>query len=288
MQTKAAGRWAMSLLVGICLLGSASAHAAPGKAAIKWARTLDMAMKEAKSSSKLIMVDFYTDWCTWCKELDKNTYTAPKVVQLTQQLVAVKVNAEKEGVAAAKKYGVNGYPTILFLDGDGRVEGRVGGYEPPDAFAASLTKVITSHKEFPAMTTRFKANPNDAEAAEKLTTLYAGRGMAEQAAGTLAKAEKLDPSNAKGGLAAAYNAVGDHYQEAKQYDKAVPLFQKGAKVARKPYDAAYANLSIAACYFEQQKFKQAVPYLQAVTGRKDAPADLRGQAGQMLQMAKQR
>ena len=196
------------------------------------------------------------------------------------------MNAEKEGTAIAKKYGVSGFPTILFLNSDGKVEGTIVGYKPAEPFGQDVTRFVSTHRDLPAIESRYKSNPNDAEAAERLAAIYAGRGDMDKAEAALSAAAKADPANAKGYLAAAYNAVGDHYQEAKAFTKAIPMFQQGAKVAKKPYEAAYAQMSIASCYFEQQKPKDAIPALNAVIAMKNAPSDLLEQAKQMLQTAK--
>ena len=48
---------------------------------------IEKAYKEAKAQNKLIMVDVYTDWCSWCKELDKTTYTDKKVYYYAKSFV---------------------------------------------------------------------------------------------------------------------------------------------------------------------------------------------------------
>lgn len=99
---------------------------------------IEKAYKEAKAQNKLIMVDVYTDWCSWCKELDKTTYTDKKVYYYAKSFVTLKVNPEKKGDKNAaefsKKYEVNSYPTILFIDGDGNLLKRTVGYKNADDF----------------------------------------------------------------------------------------------------------------------------------------------------------
>lgn len=109
--------------------------------AISWRSDLQGALKAAKASNKPVMVDFYTDWCGWCKKLDADTYSSPKVSSLAEKFVCVKINAERDTRSAAK-YQVTGYPTILFLDGSGKVLQRIPGYQPPDQFAAAMKNVL--------------------------------------------------------------------------------------------------------------------------------------------------
>jgi thioredoxin-related protein len=97
---------------------------------INWSKDLNSALAEAKRSDKILMVDVYTEWCGWCKRLDQDTYTDPAVIARSAKFVSLKIDAEKEpdGVAFAKKYRVSAYPTILFLEPDGSVINRIGGY----------------------------------------------------------------------------------------------------------------------------------------------------------------
>ncbi len=76
------------------------------------------AVKEAKRSGKLIFVDFYTDWCGPCLNMADEVFTHPKVYYyFNNTFVNLKIDAEKgEGVLLAKRYGVNLFPTFLFID----------------------------------------------------------------------------------------------------------------------------------------------------------------------------
>ena len=270
-------------VAGFCLLLTMTAAQAAEK--VVWAKSLDAAMVEAKKSNKLVMVDFYTDWCHWCKVLDEKTYSDARVGKAAEQIVAVKVNAEKEGVAAAKKYNVNSYPRIMFLAPDGSVAGQVGGYMPPEPFMTEMKKFISAQKELPGLEAKASGGNADAVTLAKLTAIYAGRSNAQKTTVTLAKLEKANPASAGADLAKAYNAAGDMYQTAQQFDKAIPLFQKAAKFSKIPYDMAYAHISSAVCFFSTGKNKEAVPDLKAILAMPNAPADLKQQAQQMLGVA---
>lgn len=113
-------------------------------AEIKWEKDLATAIKKAKSKNLPIMIDIYTDWCSWCKELDKNTYANEKVIETAKKIVSVKLNPEtsEEGEEIAKKYGVKGYPTILFINADGFVLENVGGYVEGEKFVPYMKNAI--------------------------------------------------------------------------------------------------------------------------------------------------
>ena len=61
-------------------------------------KSFDAGVEHAKVSRKKILVDIYTDWCSWCKKMDEEVYSDPKVKEyLTKYFVIIKLNAEGEG-----------------------------------------------------------------------------------------------------------------------------------------------------------------------------------------------
>ncbi|MFY9607978.1 MAG: thioredoxin family protein [Blastocatellia bacterium] len=104
---------------------------------ISWHRDLRRAFEAADADGKLVIVDVYTDWCGWCKKMDKTIYSSPTVAALSSQQAFVKVNAEDggQGQNFAEQMGVTSYPTTIILDGQGRVLNFVRGYiASPQAF----------------------------------------------------------------------------------------------------------------------------------------------------------
>ncbi len=104
------------------------------------------ALKEAKKANKIVMVDFFTDWCGWCKVLDRKTYSDEDVTKFADtKLVSLKINAEKgEGVDLTKKYKIQGFPTIIFFDGNGEEVHRVVGFQDAKAFLGSMKLATTA------------------------------------------------------------------------------------------------------------------------------------------------
>lgn len=270
---------------------------------VAWAKNYKEAVEQARKSKKLIMVDFYTDWCGWCKKLDTDTYTDAKVMKLADEsFVSVKLDAEKDGTAQAARYKVTGFPTILFLDPaalpepgkeegsakEGEVVGKIVGYMPGGPFADEMKKIETAAKDFPKLTERVQKDPSDVEAIGRLAVMLHQRGDIKKAAELLDQGEKLDPKNAKGLLTLAYNAVADDYQEAQKFDQAIPLFRKAAETGGKDVEAiAYALTSIAVCQASQQKFAEAIPDLESVLKLEGISKDSRMQAEQMLMQLRQ-
>jgi len=108
------------------------------------------ALDRAKKENKHVVVDFYTDWCGWCKVMDRKTYAHPGVAAyLNEHFVLAKVNAEspkrfkvgeatKSGVEVAREFSINSFPITWFLRPDGSRIDRLPGYRPPEEFQRVL------------------------------------------------------------------------------------------------------------------------------------------------------
>jgi len=106
---------------------------------IEFLTSPDAALTQASNGNKLVMVDVYTDWCTWCHKLDEEVYAKPAVASALQKdFVSLKVNPEKADKDFVDKYGVEGFPTILFLNGKGKEVHRIVGYVPEADFLKEL------------------------------------------------------------------------------------------------------------------------------------------------------
>lgn len=103
----------------------------------------------AKVKKKMILADFYTDWCGWCKVLDKNTFHDPTVESyLGQNFVCMKVNAQDgaDGEELAKRFEISGFPTVMIFQSNGRKLGSIEGYRDPKEFLDSIKEIVTPQK----------------------------------------------------------------------------------------------------------------------------------------------
>lgn len=92
--------------------------------------TFAEALAKAKKENKMVFMDCYTTWCGPCKMLAKNIFPQKEVGDyFNAHFVNVKMDMEKgEGIELQKKYGVKAYPTLLFMDANGKVlHTKVGG-----------------------------------------------------------------------------------------------------------------------------------------------------------------
>jgi len=106
---------------------------------IQWVNSFDEGLKMAKSRNCPLMVDFYAEWCGWCKKLDKETWTDKNVIQLAQRFVCVKIDCDTDRQTPAR-YGARSLPTILFINSDGKVIHQVIGYRNSEDMITEMNK----------------------------------------------------------------------------------------------------------------------------------------------------
>ena len=101
---------------------------------INWESDFEKALEISKQENKPIMMDVYTDWCGACKEMDKTTFANKDVIDNSSNFIALKFNPEKvsNGNDFLNKYSIIGFPTMLFMNGDGFVIRRIVGYVESD------------------------------------------------------------------------------------------------------------------------------------------------------------
>ncbi len=134
-----------------------------GSTALSW-HSYDEGAALAVKQNKKILVDVFTDWCGWCKKMDKEVYTSHLVESaLTKNFILVKLDAESPNKLTyegkqyseqelAQAFGVTGYPTTVFLQQDSRPITSLDGFVEADRFATILTYIGDDHYK----TTSFK------------------------------------------------------------------------------------------------------------------------------------
>jgi thioredoxin-related protein len=119
-----------------------------------WLTSYEQAQQEAKANHKLMLMDFTgSDWCGWCIILEKEVFSKPKFQEYASKNlvlleldfprakpIAAETQAQNERLA--RQYQIQGFPTIVVLNGNGKQVGELG-YIPggPDAFIAQLEKL---------------------------------------------------------------------------------------------------------------------------------------------------
>lgn len=110
---------------------------------------LDAQLIKAKEEKKLVLLDFYADWCISCKEMEVSTFANPDVSKQLKQFVLLQADVTKNSAdnqALLKRFGLFGPPGILIfnLDSQEQKDQRVIGFMPPQRFMERLKKISES------------------------------------------------------------------------------------------------------------------------------------------------
>jgi thioredoxin-related protein len=141
------------------------------QSSITWYDDWDTGMAEAKKAAKPVFVDFYADWCIYCKKMDKETFEAPEIQKrFSSDWIGIKIDTEAhdktgnvyidkkdnssfayvkdiQGTLEVKTlnnsqligfFGGRGIPTLLFIDKDGKVIRSYAGFLPKEQFGPML------------------------------------------------------------------------------------------------------------------------------------------------------
>lgn len=95
----------------------------------------------ARKNNLPMMIHFTATWSPGCKRLEKEVYGAPDVIRLSQDFVCVKVDGDKEK-ELVERYGITGYPTIVFTNSKAETVHRIGEFVPPDVFLAQMKAAL--------------------------------------------------------------------------------------------------------------------------------------------------
>jgi len=116
-----------------------------------WLGNLDEGLKQGGADSKIVMVDFTATWCSWCTKLKEEVFSTGDFKKVAgEKLVLVAIDADQNR-ELVDKYKVEGFPTILFLDTDGREITRVVGFKPLAGFLEEIAKLPAASAVKPAV-----------------------------------------------------------------------------------------------------------------------------------------
>jgi len=89
------------------------------------------ALGKAREENKMIFVDVYTTWCSYCKQMDAHIFPIKEVGDYhNEHFINLKIDAERgDGLVIRNSYRLLGFPTFLYLDSQGNVVRKVAGYQ---------------------------------------------------------------------------------------------------------------------------------------------------------------
>jgi thioredoxin:protein disulfide reductase len=142
---KAAG--VVLAVLGLSLRPGAPVASPRPPADAHWLLSEEAALAQSRASGRPLIVDFTAEWCTACKELERDVYASAEFVEEAKRFVLVKIDGTDEDspsfAAAQQKYRVAGMPTVVFIDASGkeRDDLRVTGNLPLREFVDKMRAV---------------------------------------------------------------------------------------------------------------------------------------------------
>ena len=231
------------LLVGLLIFGLV-APAAAGE--IHWVTDFAAAKAQAKKEKKYLFIDFTgSDWCGWCKKLEKEVFSQEAFQKkIPQEFIMVQLDfpkktkqdekIAKQNQELSQKYGVRGFPTVILTDADGeefaRTGYRAGG---PEAYIANLDGYVQN----------FNAYQKLVQEAEKLDGVAKAKKLDEAVSKLVANGSQRDfnklsqqiialDKDGKAGLKAKYelpkklDSIRTELNKSRDFDKALKDLDK--------------------------------------------------------------
>lgn len=117
------------------------------KVPLKWLDNFDEAIQNAQSENKLVYINFYTDWCTYCVKMDKNAYKDPRIITLlTEDFVSLKINRQyPDNAHLSSRYKVYVQPVQVVVDPEGELLWKHIGYLDTEELFAYLTTLLSEY-----------------------------------------------------------------------------------------------------------------------------------------------
>jgi thiol:disulfide interchange protein DsbD len=126
---------------------SAAATASQSDLTFAPVRSSDQLDQAVKTAAQPAMLDFYADWCVSCKEMEKFTFSDPRVQAKLKQMNLLRADVTANNTddqTLLKRFNLFGPPGIIFFDQGGKEVLRVVGYESADKFLRTLDRASAS------------------------------------------------------------------------------------------------------------------------------------------------
>lgn len=160
----------VAMLLAMTLACSWAAVAAePG--GMPWTEDLRGALATAKTDNKPLLIDIWATWCVPCKEMDKTTYKNKEVIEGAAAFVPLKLDADTQK-SFLERYQIEAFPTLIFLDGEGREITRLLGLVTAEKLLGAMRVITPGYQDY----LKAIAAPKDPAAQESLGRFFLAAG----------------------------------------------------------------------------------------------------------------
>ena len=140
-------RYGIGLTIGLALvvgyLLSPTQPVVSSAAVVNW-HTYKEGSDLARRQKKNMVIYFRADWCTYCGQMEKETFGNAAVIEfLNSQAIAIKVDVDQEK-RIARLFGVRGLPATFLLMHNGEQVGPMPGFIPPRPYLSMISKILSA------------------------------------------------------------------------------------------------------------------------------------------------
>jgi thioredoxin:protein disulfide reductase len=131
-------------LIFLILVFSSCQKESSHRSEFPWKPYSKEAVADSVAQHKAVVIDFFADWCPICHELDRTIFSLPEIQAKLAQVTCLRMDATDQDdpkvQSILQEYGIEGLPTIVFLDSRGREinDSRVIGFVTPRDFSQVL------------------------------------------------------------------------------------------------------------------------------------------------------
>ena len=277
MKFKQMVKWTLGLGMGVMSAAPSVVQAQqgiPANEGIQWQVPTPAIMEEAKAGNKLVLADFYADWCGYCRMQDATAYQDDRVILMTEQVVATKIN-EKNYREMIAQHKVNGYPTVVIMDSNGEEVRRISGaFKETKGYVQWLGNVLFE-KALPNMNAALEKQPDDIKLLTTIALVYnSTEEHEEKVAELLEKAGDLAltqydaggkiEADKNGQVARTFRLLSMYFLSLNDYQRAVGSLHYLATTSSRPREVVAARLLLAENLFQINELPKAIAELESL------------------------
>jgi thioredoxin-like negative regulator of GroEL len=165
------------LSLAIFLMAAAATSARADNAGISWFKDLEKASEAATKTNRPMLIEFWADWCTACKVMDKDIYTDPKVIAAVNgRIVPVRIHFDLQK-DLVRRYNVPALPYIVFTNSNGTELMHHRGILNAEQLTAVIKALPTDVSELNRLDRALQENKNHFESLVAMGRALRGAGF---------------------------------------------------------------------------------------------------------------
>jgi TolA-binding protein len=210
-----------------------------GSSSFEWQRSYEAALTQAQASNQAVVAYLYTDWCSYCKRMEAETFSSSEFQGAAAGFTWLKLNAEEDadGIRLRDQYGVKGYPTIVVLDQEGLRLDQIEGFLNTQQLLQRVSQATSATSPLVELRNRAEASPSSAEAQYAIAEKYLEMREYRKASEGFQRVLEADPENRQGKtelahyhLALSLASLKEHEHAHQALDQLAKEFPKGELV----------------------------------------------------------